>query len=531
MNILRNIFSRRRSDQPVDVARYSQSVPEPVSATSTNDPALNVTAEAIIRFLAANRVRNGFDAARRWRPDVSDIPGIGVQDPRVDVTSMDRLELVRKSQYFEKNDAVANRLGEVFVEFTVGPNGPLLTPSSSDDEWNQRMSDWIAEWYPLADISTRLGYGNLMATAAWRRFFDGEFFILKTRGKDKTRPRLQGIPAHRVSTPPDLYDQEGKTIVDGVRIDERGRPVGYYIRETIEGDTWTFRTSNEVIHLFEPESPGQYRGWPMLAPVLDDLHRFSDLFLMEARAAAVQAKDAVFLKTDSGEIPLRAASGGGQFLLGKNQNLTQKNQQQEPTDTAQRAMELARAFGGRVFTGKLGEELQYLASNRPSVTTQWFFDYYASRICAGVGISKLLVFPWSIQGTVARADLDMARNYFLSRFAPFSAVAQQIYWFVAGVARFTDVRVADAPADWTRVTVRPPRAVNVDVGRNSAATISELERGLTTYEEQFAMRGLDWRQQLRQWMAEKAFIKQVAAQYGVDENEAAEVIQKRLATA
>lgn len=462
-----------------------------------------------------------YEAARRWSPERSRLPGF-VQDPRFDATECDRLEIVRKSRWFEKNDALANRMAEVFVEFTAGPYGPPISPVSSDEDWNQRSADWLEEWSPMADLTSRFGYGGVMTTAAWRRFFDGEFFILKTKDENN-RPRIQGISAHRVSTPPDKYDQEGKTIIEGVQVDKRGRPIGYYIQEGLDEDKFTLRNANEVVHIFEPESPGQYRGLPILTPVLNDLHDFNDLFQFEMVAAKVQGKDAVFLKTQTGDMPTSSFSGipSTGFSTGE-KNLTSDQQ------VAARLAAVQKAFAGRAFAGKIGEELQYLSSNRPSVTTQWFFDYYASRICSGVGMSKLLVFPWSIQGTVARGEYDLSTNFFRARFAPFQAAAFQIYLFTIGLARFIDYRVADAPADWTKVAIRPPRSPNVDIGRNSAATIADLESGLTTLEEQYGMRGMDWRAQVRQRAREEQFINSVAVDAGLSPDRIRKAISESL---
>lgn len=469
-------------------------------------PAVNTFQKIISKLLRLPVAE--YDAGKRFQRERSYLPGT-VQDPRFDANESTRSELVRKSRWFEKNDALANRLAEVFAEFTVGAYGPPMTPASSDDEWNQRATDWLRDWNSNADINTRLGYSGLMTTAAWRRFFDGEFFILKTLG-DTNRPRLQGIASHRVATPGDKMDQEGISIVDGVKIDSRGRPEGYFIQEGFDSDQFTFRTTNEVIHIFEPESPGQYRGLPMLTPVLNDLHDFNDLFMFEMIAAKVQGKDAVFLETQTGEVPRGSFS-----IPSSGINIGGTNQTDASKALSERQALLNKVFPGRAIAGRLGEKMNYLASNRPSVTTQWFFDYYASRVCAGTGISKLLVFPWSIQGTVVRSELDLARNYFLSRFASFQSACQQIYWYVIGSARFIDSRLADAPSDWTKVIIRPPRAVNVDVGRNSAATIAELECGLTSYEEQFAMRGLDYKEQLRQRAREEQLLDKIAAEFNV----------------
>ena len=477
-------------------------------------PRLQISGSAFERrsIINANReadrlrgVLAEYESGKRWQKDRTYLHGY-VQDPRFDATECVRSELVRKSRWFEKNDPLANRLAEVFTEFTVGAYGPPISPASSDDDWNQRASDWIEEWSPLADLTSRFGYGGILTTAAWRRFFDGEFFILKTKG-ERGQPRLQGISAHRVSTPDGMSDQEGKTIVDGVKIDSRGRPVGYYIQEGFDSDEFTFRTADEVIHIFEPESPGQYRGLPMLTPIMNLLHDWNDLLMFEMKAAKDAASITNIWKTKSGEkdqTQLRR-----ERMTGVNQNSAGDNVLETRTKY------MKQMLGARSVVIGEGEEISQLASDRPSVTSQWFLDYVASLICSGIGFSKLLVFPWSIQGTVARGEYDLSTNFFRARFAPFQSSAFQIYLFVIGTARFMDARVADAPANWTRCNIRPPRSPNVDIGRNSAAVIADLESGLTTLEEQYGMRGMDWRAATRQRAREEQFINKIAGEFSI----------------
>ncbi|MGC3961313.1 MAG: phage portal protein [Verrucomicrobiota bacterium] len=460
-----------------------------------------------------------YEAGKRFQKERTYLHGY-VQDPRFDATECVRTELVRKSRWFEKNDPLANRLAEVFTEFTVGPYGPPVSPATADEDWNQRASDWLEEWNPVADLTSRFGYGGVMTTAAWRRFFDGEFFILKTKG-DGNRPRIQGISSHRVATPPEKYEQEGKTIVDGVQIDGRGRPIGYFIQEGFEEDKFTLRSANEVVHIFEPESPGQYRGLPMLTPVMNLLHDWNDLIMFERAAAKDAARITNIWETLSGEkdpATLRRERATGQ---------TQNSSGEETTEARTRFLQ--KVLGSTSIAIKPGEKISQLVSGRPSVTSQWFMDYLASLICSGIGFSKLLVFPWSIQGTVARGEYDLSTNFFRARFAAFQSAAYQIYLFALGTARFQDIRVADAPADWaTRVNIRPPASPNVDIGRNMAATISALESGLTTLEEQYGMRGQDWRQPIRQRAREEKFIDRIATESGLSADRIRKAIAESL---
>lgn len=449
-------------------------------------------------------VTNRYEAGQQYSTKRTYLPGF-VQEPRFDADQATRLELVRKSRWFEKNDPLANRLAEIFTEFTVGPNGLPMIPSSTDEDWNGRASDWLGEWYPFADLTTRHGYGGLMTTAAWRRFFDGEFFILKTSG-ETNRPRLQGISAHRVGTPMDRIDND--RIIDGVQVDGRGRVEGYWIQVNPQDDSYTFRTVNEVIHIFEPESPGQYRGLPLLTPVMNDLHDFNDLFMFEMAAAKEAARVTNIIENPSGT-----------FDPNQLRSLRYSQGNQKATDGTEIEENRVRFFkqvlGPSTIALRSGEKLLQNASSRPSVTTQWFMEYLASRICAGVSISKLLVFPWSIQGTVARGDLALAATFFKSRFVPFQSAAREAYIYTMGTARFIDSRVADAPFDWMKVNIRPPRSPDVDVGRNSAARIAEYDSGLVTAEEIFGERGMDYREQFRQCAREAQLIDRLAKEFGI----------------
>src|SRR5438045_838602 len=70
------------------------------------------------RYEAAST--NFFD--RSWLP-------ASVQDARFDFDSSTRLELIRRSRYWEANNAIVNRLCDVFEQYTVGPAGLKVIPS------------------------------------------------------------------------------------------------------------------------------------------------------------------------------------------------------------------------------------------------------------------------------------------------------------------------------------------------------------------------------------------------------------------
>jgi lambda family phage portal protein len=478
-------------------------------------------------------ITNRYEAGKRWGTGRSWVDS-WVQDPRFDVCEVERLEIVRKSRYFEQNNGIVNRLCDIFEQYVVGSNGLQIIPASSDEKWNENAKLSFGEWQNYCDLTSLQAFACIQSLVARSWFIDGEIFILLTRGTNagpvgdiiaQNRPRIQLIESHRVATPDKLILQEGKTVIDGIQIDKNGRPTGYYVRDGVDSESYSFKSASEVIHIFEPCRPGQYRGLPFLYSVLNTLHDLDDLQILELKAAKQAAEITNVLQNESGELPSAATV--------RRERFTQTTQKSDGTDvTENRTKWIRDILGGRSIALKLGETLQQFKSERPSVATKEYWDYLTSLVCAGSGISKMLVFPWSLQGTIARGDYDIANTFFRSRSAVLAAAFTRVYLFYMEWAKSNDKRLFDPPADWRLVTVRSPRGCNVDVGRNSQAMLKELEAGATTYDAIYGALGLDYRTELRQRAKEAAYIRSLAKEFEVEPGEivtfAGDAIQQAL---
>lgn len=439
------------------------------------------------------------------------LPG-QVVDAHVDLSQCSRHELVRKSRYWEHNDGICNRMADVWEQYLVGPRGFAYTPATSSREFNEVATEAWNKWSEFADLSSRMHVGQLQSLAACRFFWDGEISILKTRG-ESGRPRVQLIECQRIGNP---IASIGESIYDGVRVDKNGRPVSYFIRNSIDGDDYAERPAEALIRIFEPSRPGQLRGVPLLAPVLNLIQDLSDLQTLEMRAAKSAAKRVWHVKRKGGEAPdiarmrrERATASGSTSTGG--------------TTLENRDVYFHRVLGGETTFTETDEDVRLLESQRPSVAVQSYWDFLISTICAGAGIPRLLVLPQSMQGTVTRADLDVAATFFRSRSAVLLEAFRQVYVYVIGAEmQFNRDLARLAPKDWNRVNVRPPRAVNVDVGRNSNAMISELAAGALNFEEVLGDAGVDWRDHFRQRAEERRYIRALASEFGIEPNELAE---------
>jgi hypothetical protein len=149
------------------------------------------------------------------------------------------------------------------------------------------------------------------------------------------------------------------------------------------------------------------------------------------------------------------------------------------------------------------------------------------KVCAGIGIPYVLVFPESMQGTVYRGALDMSAVWFRSRHQVMASAARRIYEYVMEWSIKNDQTLNDAPSDWYEVAITAPRAPNVDVGRNSAAQLAELEAGVITYDEVYGARGLDWRSALEAKAQQALFIRQLADKYHLRVSEVSTIQENR----
>jgi len=94
---------------------------------------------------------------------------------------------------------------------------------------------------------------------------------------------VECIDANRVDTllnkPKDVY---GPEIRMGVELNDNGKPIAYWLRQ--RGDDYRLPFENiwrdylripadEMSHIFFPTEPGQTRGYPPIAPVMNTIHQ------------------------------------------------------------------------------------------------------------------------------------------------------------------------------------------------------------------------------------------------------------------
>jgi heme oxygenase len=165
-----------------------------------------------------------------------------------------------------------------------------------------------------------------------------------------------------------------------------------------------------------------------------------------------------------------------------------------------------------------GDKLENFMVERPTVAQQEYWDFLLAQICMGYNVPRLLVAPYSLQGTVTRADLAVARDAFRRDFELVAAVLQEIYeWWSERDTRHNTANYGrDIPTDHDACEIHPPDGPDVDIGYTAQSLAIEMELGATNLAQICGRRKLNWRTVVRQTAQIEAAIDKEAEAAGID---------------
>ena len=454
------------------------------------------------------------DAA--WRNQV-------VQDARFDQNFVNRRELMRRMRNHAQ-DVPIHKAGQALRrQYVIGTHMPVVTSLASDDgldNYRPGKKSWraLAEevWHEMIDDAGLNGESlfSMLNVGLDCKGNDGDVGYLKTskpkiislpngRSVKVDRPCYQMVEAHRVETPFDKFAEEGRSVIDGVAfmpvtVPVVGNPgatrstlkrIGYWVRDAVDltafKDSYTFVPNEGIEFIYSPNRVAQVRGISDYYAVETTLSKLRDMLTLEFRAQEVQSQFALFITNGAGQV----VTPKMQETFGALNIQVSKDASGAPIATVA-DIEKVRAvykeiFGGETAVGRTGDTMMPMAPTRPSEATMNLWQYLIDCYCVGARLPRCLVFPKTSaggksQGTEVRAELDSANSGFIGEFnANWKPFIKRTWVYFIGWAIKNDPRLVDAPADWQHIEVSPPRSVLVDAGYDSAATIAEMQEGIT----------------------------------------------------
>jgi lambda family phage portal protein len=437
-----------------------------------------------------------------WQPGVGDSDADTIRDLR---------ELRARSRDLVRNSPIAGGAIETQVTNVVGSGlslqchvdaAALGLSDEQADAWQENtqrlFSLWAASEY--ADALGQQNFYELQDLALRSRLESGDAFVLLTgvnRPAWPFRLALQVVEADRVSNPQYAHDTDKVTA--GIEKDASGQPVAVHIADRHPG-RWIVAKDikwqrvpmrgaqtgrRNVVHLMRKLRPGQTRGIPELAPIIEQLKQLTRYSQAEVDAAVNSASMALFAKMDPDAFSdLFDDEAKGKYL------------------------ESAQRWDGTVRSGTVvnllpGEEIDNPVQNRPNPN----FDPFVAAVMKQIGIGlnipyEVLSKHFSSSYSAARAALlDAWRTFRIRREWMAAKMCQPVYeeWLADAVASglvsapgfFADPLVRAA---WCGATWHGDGPGAIDPEKEARAARERMEIGITTLPEEIvAYDGGDWK--------------------------------------
>ena len=381
---------------------------------------------------------------------------------------------------------------------------------------------------PVCDADRVDNFYKLQQLAFLSFLMSGDAIALLPMKKQPGQPyelRVRIIEADRVCSP-DEYDRlvpcEVKghrvhSIVQGVETDADGMVIAYWIcnrhplsslanqagpLEWTRVEAYGKTGRPNVLHVMNRERPGQVRGVPILAPVLEALKQLGRYTEAEITAAVISAMFTVFVKSATVQDgrPIGEAIPPEQLIDSQDQN----------------SIELA---PGAVISLNPGEDVQFADPKHPNSGYDAFFNAMIKEIGAALEIPPEVILKQFTQNfSSARGSLNefwrtcgMMRDWFADDFC------QPIYeaLFAEAVARgriqapgfFSDPAIRKA---YTECMWNGPSRTALNPSQEVEAAVKRVDAGFSTAEDEAAqLTGSDYRKNIRKRVTEAKLKREV----------------------
>lgn len=212
-----------------------------------------------------------------------------------------------------RNNDYARRYLKLVVMNVVGPTGIRLQSKVTDlsgkpdNGANGLIESAWWDWCRKSSLDGRMSFLELQKMAAETAARDGEIIfrkIVSRRAGNKYNFALQPLESDHLD---EQYNDPDNNIRMGIKYDDFGRPVSYFLYKNHPGDA-SFRFSqretiefpaSEIIHLYLKERPSQSRGVPWMHTAMramNDIEGYCEAEIVAARTAA--AKMGFFVPPD-----------------------------------------------------------------------------------------------------------------------------------------------------------------------------------------------------------------------------------------
>lgn len=466
--------------------------------------------------LATSFLSGSYDGARSDRPGLKNWnPGDGSADRD---TLGDLRTLRARSRDAVRNQPIAGSVVSTKVLNVVGTG--LKAKARIDRKYLGLTDEQAEEWEQMAervfvhhskrlDIEGELSFAEQQALALRSVLESGDLLALrrfKERKGDLLGTKIQLVEADRICNPNSRADT--RQLAGGVEIDEDGVVLAYHVANGHPGDPFAWPLAWQRVQvdgaagrraklLYFHLRPGQRRGVPDLAPVIEKLKQLSRLSEAELAASVLNAFFTVFIKHTADETT--SSLNGYVGDSGEAENL-------DATGTAAPEREL-HLGQGTIIDLLDGEEIQTASPNRPNAA----FDAFWTAMVREIGMATEL--PYEVLTKHFQSSYSAARAAFLMAWKAFKTYREWLSGFCTLAWEWTIEEaiargILDAPgffddpltrAAWLGVRWTGDAPGQIDELKETEAAGKRIEIGVSTEEEEtIRLTGGDWEENARQ---------------------------------
>lgn len=437
------------------------------------DPAAGLRRATSRRLLA--RAYEGASPRDGWRPRRS---GASANtDHRADGSS-----LRARSRSLVQNVPYVARGIASLVSNAVGTG--IIPRSLASGRAGKRLNEAWRAWVKVADYDGRLDLYGMQAAADRAMEVDGEVIV---RMRHRPASAQLVVPLQLQLLEIDWLDtwksetNGANTIINGIEYDPSGRVAAYWLFDRhpgeigmvprMAGTTSKPVSARDILHLYNPERPGQGRGFPRVSPVI-------------ARVRDLQTYEDAELQRKNLETRLSVLASGDVSMMATPPAIGETANQ----DNARATGDLGQLSGGSIIEVPPGTQITVVEPK----AAPGYVDYVKQQlhiIAAGMGVTYEM-----LTGDMKDTNFSSARV----RLIDFRRECEQMQWLVL-IPKLCDpiwhafvdaanlvgvVNQAPYEVDWST-----PKWDYVNPAEEVKADLAEISGGLSSISEKLRRRG------------------------------------------
>lgn len=460
-----------------------------------------MTARAQMRFA------QGYEAAAPWRNSANWFPADGRAEG---INRHGRQFLRAKARYLERNNEIVNSVLNAYTRNTVG-KGFNLQVKTDNADWNSLIEKVWREWCKPGncDVTGQYSLTEILNMIVRRKIVDGGSLLVKTLDKKAKIPfQLQLREVDDIDAFGQIKSPAGNPIVDGIEVNEYGKPLTYYLRKydfvTLAQIESERIPAERVYFLFEKVRPSQVREITPLARTIEKVNDLDEYFSTALFNEKINSAVAVYITSNN------VAAGAGIGRGGAGTGTGPGSKQLPP-----------RIDAGSVKYLQPGEDVKTLVPSGQASELETFNLALMQQISAGQGLSYE-----QVTRDVSRVNYSSARQNLLEDWKVFAAEQKfLIDHFLDSVlrevimsailkgyipAREVPAGFWDDPDEFLKHEFIGPTMPWIDPYKEALANQIMLDSYQMTLQEYCAKTGRDYEEVMKQITAESELKRKIA---------------------